>query len=540
MEIYIITIVNIRSNTLSNLMLLTVLLVSSCVILNSIDYLSIIDSYLFLLYILIFQFTMIIFIFTHDLILSFLYWDILGIISYLLINYWSSRINCGMKALIYNKIGDCSFILILSLSYSYLTFINYYPFLPFLIVFNLFYSYILSYSHSYIIIQLILIIICFSKSAQLPFSSWLLNAMSAPTPISALLHSSTMVIAGVIIGLIVNDIIIEVLDSFSLFFLSLILLILLTLLWSLLKAIYISDIKSIIAYSTISQISYMFIALLINPFLTLYHIVIHALFKSLLFLLSGSLIHTQYNYQSINKVKINQTFIKTTLLFTGSVLILSLSKETIIYSSNSIFSLLYITMLLILGTIYTIIYTFNIYVKCFYYCKSVNLFTQSHIYYSFLIPFLIISSILLDIILEYIISLHIGTLFYTIDNGTLITYLIINEHFTIICVIIPIIIISIFIDYLYNYYCQHYLLLLPSRNAALFNYYSFSSNSTLSIPIYQDLFIFMSTYFIKGPINLLEVMSCLNYCYNLYHIHYFNILFIIYYFLFFILLLTVL
>jgi len=72
-EIYIITIVNIRSNTLSNFIVLTVLLVSSCVILNSIDYLSIIDSYLFLVYILIFQFTMIIFILTHDFILSFLY-----------------------------------------------------------------------------------------------------------------------------------------------------------------------------------------------------------------------------------------------------------------------------------------------------------------------------------------------------------------------------------------------------------------------------------------------------------------------------------
>ena len=68
--------------TLSNLIVVTVLLVSSCVILNSIDYLSIIESSIFLVYILIFQFTMIIFILTHDLILSFLYWDILGIISY--------------------------------------------------------------------------------------------------------------------------------------------------------------------------------------------------------------------------------------------------------------------------------------------------------------------------------------------------------------------------------------------------------------------------------------------------------------------------
>ena len=129
LEIYIISILNIRLNTLSNLIVLTVLLVSSCVILNAIDYLSIIDSYLFLGYILVFQFTMFISTITHDLILSFLYWDILGIISYLSINYWSSKINCGIKASIYNKVGDCSFISLLSLSYSYSSFINYYPFL---------------------------------------------------------------------------------------------------------------------------------------------------------------------------------------------------------------------------------------------------------------------------------------------------------------------------------------------------------------------------------------------------------------------------
>lgn len=276
----------------------------------------------------------------------------------------------------------------------------------------------------------------------------------------------------------------------------------------------------------------MFIALLINPFLTLYHIIIHALFKSLLFLLSGSLIHIQYHYQSINKLKIKHTFIKTILLFSGSILILSLSKETIIYSSNSIFSSLFIIILLILGTIYTIIYTFNIYLKCFYYSKSINLLKQSHIYYSFVIPFLIISSILLDIILEYSISLNIGTLFYTIDNGTFITYFIINSHFTIIFIIIPILIISI-------YYSFNSLRIIFFNSFFLSYSYSFSSNSTLSLPIYQHLFILMSSYFIKGPINLLEVMSCLNYCYNLYHIHYFNILFITYLLLVFVLVLVI-
>jgi NADH-quinone oxidoreductase subunit L len=170
-EIYIIAIVNMRSSTLANFILLTVLLVSSCVVINSIDYLSIIDSYLFLCYILMFQFTMVIFILTHDLILSFLYWEILGIISYLLISFWSARINCGVKALIFNKLGDCSFILVLALAYSYLSFVSYYPFLSFSLIFSLFFSCILSYSHSYIIIQLALIIICFTKSAQMPFSS---------------------------------------------------------------------------------------------------------------------------------------------------------------------------------------------------------------------------------------------------------------------------------------------------------------------------------------------------------------------------------
>ena len=265
-----------------------------------------------------------------------------------------------------------------------------------------------------------------------------------------------------------------------------------------LKAISISDIKTIIAYSTISQISYMFIALLINPFLTLYHIIIHALFKALLFLICGSLIHIQYHYQSINNLKINHTFIKLISILIGSVLISSLSKETIIYSSILLFSSIFIDISLILGTIYTILYTSNIYIQCFYFNKSINLIKQSHIYYSFIILFLIISSIFLDIISEYSIS---GTQFYSIDYQT---YLIINEHYTIICVIFNILIIS-------------YYLNTQNRNLTI--------HSIFKIPIYQDLFILISSYFIKGPINLLEVMSN---CHNLYHIHYFNIIFIIY------------
>jgi NADH-quinone oxidoreductase subunit L len=287
-------------------MVTVVILISSIVIFNSINYLSIIDSYLFIFYITLFQLSMISFVLSHDIMITFFYWDLLGLISYLLINFWSSKINCGIKAVLYNKIGDNFFLFLLILFYSFLGFISYYSelsysiFLPFaiyfFIIFNCFFT-----TFNILILQLFplsLFSILYSKSAQLPFSTWLLNAMSAPTPISALLHSSTMVIAGVFLGIIINDMIIIIIDYFSLVLLFFYLIPLNTLLWSLFKAIILNDIKSIIALSTISQISYMFIALLINPILCFYHIVVHSLFKSILFLLAGSLIHIQYNYQN--------------------------------------------------------------------------------------------------------------------------------------------------------------------------------------------------------------------------------------------------
>jgi NADH-quinone oxidoreductase subunit L len=182
-----------------------------------------------------------------------------------------------------------------------------------------------------------------------------------------------MVIAGVIIALIIYDILLEVVDSLSLFFMLYILALLATLIWASWKAVSISDIKTIIAYSTISQISYMFLALLVNPFLTLYHIIIHALFKCNLFLICGSLIHVQYHYQSINNIKINHSFIKLIFILSASVLILSLSKETIIYSFILLFNSIFIDLILILGALYTIVYIFNIYFHCFFLNKPTTI-----------------------------------------------------------------------------------------------------------------------------------------------------------------------
>ena len=353
-------------------MVTVVILISPIVIFNSINYLSIIDSYLFIFYITLFQLSMISFVLSHDYIITSFYWDLLGLISYLPINFWSSKINCGIKAVLYNKIGDNFSLIIVIIIYSFLSFISYYPelsysiFLPFAIYFFIIFN---SFTLNILILQLFplsLFLVLYSKSAQLPFSTWSLNATSAPTPISALSHSSTMVIAGVFSGIIIDDMIIIITDYFSLVSLFFYLIPLNTLLWSLFKAILLNDIKSIIAPSTISQISYMFIALLINPILCFYHIIIHSLFKSILFLLAGSLIHIQYKYQNIYQIKMNYKFYWITHLLTSNILILSLSKEIIIHDIflfiNSPFSFINLN----LGAVFTTPYTLKIYMYCFW------------------------------------------------------------------------------------------------------------------------------------------------------------------------------
>ena len=402
--LYSMCLMNYKFYPLSWFMVTIVMLISSIVIFNSISYLSIIDSYSFTFYITLFQLSMISFVLSHDILITSLYWDLLGLISYLPINFWSSKINCGIKAVLYNKIGDNFSLLLLTFYYSILSIICYYPelsysiSLPFTIlwlsVFNSFNT-----TFNIVIIQLFplfLFSILYSKSAQLPFSTWSLNATSAPTPISALSHSSTMVIAGVFLGIIIDDMIIIITDYFSLSLLFFYLIPLNTLLWSLFKGILLSDIKSIIALSTISQISYMFIALLINPILCFYHIIIHSLFKSLLFLFAGTLIHIQYNYQNTNQLKMKCKFYIITYLLTSLILILSISKEIIIHdillSINSPFTFI----LLYFGAILTCLYTLKTYTYCFWFYSFIRSFAIAHslIHYPFIRSFTIVHSLI--------------------------------------------------------------------------------------------------------------------------------------------------
>jgi len=232
-----------RMNSLSWCMVLVILLVSSGVILCSIDYLSVLDSDYFLLLISLSQFVMLSFVIPNDLIIVIINRDWLGLISYLLINFWASKTKSGIKAVVYNQVGDPSFSMIIAFPYSFLPLINYSPFLSFSMsnVMLLFYPLPTS---SLVILSLSFIFIFFSKSAMLPLSSRLLNAIAAPTPVSSLLHSSTMVIAGVYLGLIMQPIIMLVVNILYTIFIILLVVPIFTLIWSVFKAISLSDIKS--------------------------------------------------------------------------------------------------------------------------------------------------------------------------------------------------------------------------------------------------------------------------------------------------------
>merc|ERR1711973_449607 len=145
---------------------------------------------------------------------------------------------------------------------------------------------------------ILILVAAITKRAQLPFSSWLPAAIAAPTPVSALVHSSTLVTAGIYLLIRINLIIIEININYILLIIGII-----TIIMSGITAIIEIDIKKIIALSTLSQLGIIIIILgLGNPILSFFHLISHAFFKAILFICAGIIIHNIKDYQDIRKI----------------------------------------------------------------------------------------------------------------------------------------------------------------------------------------------------------------------------------------------
>nr|YP_010586583.1 NADH dehydrogenase subunit 5 [Setodes iuppiter]UZZ44397.1 NADH dehydrogenase subunit 5 [Setodes iuppiter] len=269
---------------MSMLFMSLVLMISSMVILYSQSYMfEDKDKIRFLWMVISFVMFMLLLIISPNLFSLMLGWDGLGVVSFCLVVFFQNNksYNAGMLTFLSNRVGDVFLFMMLGFSLKFMSWSNY--------IFSL------DLDYDFSDLSILLILISITKSAQIPFSSWLPAAMAAPTPVSALVHSSTLVTAGIYLlvrfyELFKGEDLIKVLFILGV----------LTMFMASIGGIFEFDLKKIIALSTLSQLGLMFVSLGLGlKFLSMFHLLSHAFFKALLFLCVGVLIHSMNNFQDI-------------------------------------------------------------------------------------------------------------------------------------------------------------------------------------------------------------------------------------------------
>jgi NADH-ubiquinone oxidoreductase chain 5 len=507
-------------DSITSVMLVLVVFVSFLVHLYSMDYMNG-DPHIirFLGYLSLFTFFMLILVTSGNFVQLFLGWEGVGLSSYLLINFWYTRVQANksaMKAIIVNRFGDFGIYFALLIMFFYFKSFDFgvvFSLVPYLAN-NVFLNFLNFSFNSIDFLVFFLFLGAIGKSAQLGLHTWLPDAMEGPTPVSALIHAATMVTAGVFV-LIRSSPILEYSPT-GLFLVSLIGG--LTAFFAGTAGLVQYDIKKVIAYSTCSQLGYMFFACgMSNYSVGLFHLFNHGFFKALLFLGAGSVIHALLDEQDMRKMG---GMVKLLPLTYVAILVGSLSltgfpfltgfysKEVVLeialtkFSFNSFF----IYWLGVLAAFITSFYSIRLIYLVFFSTpnsnsRSVSFSHESSSYISYVLSFLGFLSIFIGFVFKDVF-IGLGSDFWANSIFTLYTH---NEI-------------------LYAEFLDYYFKLIPlvfsifGMVTSLLIYFIFY-NSTLLI-VTNDLlrslyFFFVKKWYFDLIYNNIFVFNFLSLCYNL-------------------------
>ena len=377
-------------DNLTSVMLVIVSFVSLMVHIYTIGYMHDDDGYTkFFSYISLFTFAMFMLVMSNNFMQLFFGWEAVGLVSYLLIGFWhgkESAVEANLKAFLVNRVGDFGFLLGIALLLMFFGTLDYAE--TFALTDQVNGQTIFGDMSVITVICLLLFVGAMGKSAQVPLHVWLPGSMEGPTPISALIHAATMVTAGIFMVSRMSPIfelsdvaltVVMVIGAITALFMGLL-------------GIVQNDIKRVVAYSTLSQLGYMTVALGVSAYsVAIFHLMTHAFFKALLFLAAGSVIVAMHHEQDIRKMgnlrkKMPITYI-TSLV--GTLALIGFPGFAGFFSKDMIIEAVHFSNLpfaewvyyaVVAGVFITALYSFRMFFLVFHGQSRVDRHTEEHLH----------------------------------------------------------------------------------------------------------------------------------------------------------------
>jgi NADH-quinone oxidoreductase subunit L len=408
---------------LSALMIVVVTFVSLMVHIYTIGYMAEDPGYQrFFSYIALFTFSMLMLVMANNFLQLFFGWEAVGLVSYLLIGFWYKResaIYANLKAFLVNRVGDFGFLLGIACVLMYTGSLDYAE--VFAAAPELAEQTISLWPNTAwsvpTVIGILLFIGAMGKSAQMPLHVWLPDSMEGPTPISALIHAATMVTAGIFMVARMSPIyemsetalsIILVIGSTTAFFMGLV-------------GIVQNDIKRVIAYSTLSQLGYMTVALGVSAYAAgIFHLMTHAFFKALLFLGAGSVIIAMHHEQDMRKMGGLKKYMPITYwtMMIGALALIGFPGFSGYFSKDSIIEAVHLSelpgagfayVMIISGVFITAFYTFRMLFLTFHGEERMDEHTREHLKES---PAVVIIPLVLLAIPSVVVGIYIEKILF--------------------------------------------------------------------------------------------------------------------------------